>query len=419
MRLHHPLALLICVGCQFQTEGVSDGEMPETLGDSQTSGGVSTGVGDPATSGEMSDTQASSTSSTDSETPPTTGSATATPTTDAAASSSSSGEPIVDDWNEFDPIFITTSGVALTESVDDAPVLVILTPEDIDYDLVQESGADLRFLDPRTNQKVPHEIESWTPGGTSYVWVLVPNLPPDSAKMLWMSYDNPAAPDQQDAAGVWADEFISVWHMNGKCEGPPPHLVDATGSGRDATCNGLVDANIAGGLVADAVVFDTPGQSVELPHMGALQFQTDFTLEAWVAIDDNVLASGDENRFAIRKDGSYSLLATHTGGGGQGPRFEVEFDNRVDVNQSEPDPGWHYLVGTATEDGEVCLYVDGAQVQCKGAGAEFALEANPLEIGRDLLGVVDEVRVSSVARSPDWIQLQYMASRGLLTTFGG
>lgn len=118
--------------------------------------------------------------------------------------------------------------------------------------------------------------------------------------------------------------------------------------------------------------------------------------------------------------GSFSLRYSdygHNGGLGAalpGPSFLVNTDRGARgarANRSLP-RGWHHLAGVY--DGKsVRLYVDGelaAEQPAAGAvlsgGASVAVGRIPGGAG-GFAGAVDEVRVSAVARSADWLKAQY------------
>ena len=84
-------------------------------------------------------------------------------------------------------------------------------------------GGDLMFTDSH-GQVIPSEVDTWNSGGTSLVWVSVPEL--TKGTVVKMYYGNGANP-----AGVplakWPD-YAGVWHMG-----------EASGTAYDSTANGF------------------------------------------------------------------------------------------------------------------------------------------------------------------------------------
>ena len=96
----------------------------------------------------------------------------------------------------------------------DIPVLVALDRRRIDYTIAHAAGQDLRFVDADNRTVLAHEIERFTTQGTSAVWVKVPRIPAGSGGFLWLYYGNPAAPDGQQPAQVWTNDYVAVYHLN-------------------------------------------------------------------------------------------------------------------------------------------------------------------------------------------------------------
>ena len=116
-------------------------------------------------------------------------------------------------WNERKKLDFKNG--AQTESLTKFPVLVVLKGNRIDYTKTLNAGEDLRFIDADGTAVLSHEIEEWNESGTSYVWVKVPQVDGSSSSdHVWMYYDNTSAPDAQDAANLWTNDYKGVWHMN-------------------------------------------------------------------------------------------------------------------------------------------------------------------------------------------------------------
>ncbi|MBD3291327.1 MAG: DUF2341 domain-containing protein, partial [Armatimonadia bacterium] len=94
-----------------------------------------------------------------------------------------------DAWSRRHRLSFLNSGLgALT----DFPLLVVLTNARVDYAATAAGGTDLRFVDADTAEVLDYEIERWTSGGTSYVWVKVPRIDAGSIDdRIWLYYGNP------------------------------------------------------------------------------------------------------------------------------------------------------------------------------------------------------------------------------------
>lgn len=110
------------------------------------------------------------------------------------------------------------------------------------------------------------------------------------------------------------------------------------------------------------------------------------------------------------------------------PGGEVLFQLTYSTRHTQTSPGaftpdeWHYLVGTY--DGTAMqIYVDGVvrkTVPADGPidSAEAPMLAGSTNLQYYLDGRLDELRLSSVPRSPAWIALQWASMTGELVTVG-
>ena len=65
-------------------------------------------------------------------------------------------------------------------------VRVELTLENFDYSKARIDGGDLRFTDSDGVTLLPYWIEKWNPGGTSIIWVKIPEIPANSEKKIYL-----------------------------------------------------------------------------------------------------------------------------------------------------------------------------------------------------------------------------------------
>lgn len=81
------------------------------------------------------------------------------------------------EWSNKLPLtFSTPVGAPLTNF----PVLIELSPDVLGFDYADfadpATNTDLRFAGPDLDVELPYEVEHWNTGGTSVVWVRVPEL---------------------------------------------------------------------------------------------------------------------------------------------------------------------------------------------------------------------------------------------------
>jgi glucose/arabinose dehydrogenase len=309
-------------------------------------------------------------------------------------------------WTKRRWIFLNTIGI--NETLSQIPILVRLDADRIDYSAAGANGASLRFIAADGVTVLPHEIESWNPQGNSYVWVKVPNIVANShTGHLWMYYGNIAASAAEDAAAVWSQNYSGVWHLNT--------------NGNDATLpqNPGAPNNVAytTGHTGQAAQLNGTNSSISVAHDNALSPSTEYTLEAWIKINS---ATEDRENIIVYKKANN---ADNTG-------FSLIYNpslNRftVTANAATPliadniglDTGWHSVAVTVNGNTAI-LYVDGTPRAQSNTFDPTQSNSETLYFGSNgsayFSGTLDEIRISSIARSSAWLAAQQRAANDTL-----
>ncbi|MDX1430163.1 MAG: DUF2341 domain-containing protein, partial [Rhodothermales bacterium] len=331
------------------------------------------------------------------------------------------------DSNWLDRKQIVFDNTNSTEDLDFFPVLVTLTAAEIDYGSTQNAGEDIRFVDS-DGTPLDFEIEKWDESGTSYIWVKVPRIDAGSnTDYIWMYYNNTGASDGQNALGVWSDNYEGVWHLGESGSGAAGEFVDSSGTNHGTGGGGSAAATPtqdSGGVIGDAQLFDGVDDYIEIPTNYLL---SDVSLEMWFYYDG--VGSADHILAGKSDGGSTESWSIHVNN-------NVDVRIRDDINNAGRNYydtavgpiGWHHIV--ATMDGlENRLYLDGALVP--GGSGQLSDNDWASFVGNFFIGqrgndsmfwdnLIDEVRLSSIARSAEWIEAQYLNQEGSFsfTNFG-
>jgi hypothetical protein len=317
---------------------------------------------------------------------------------------------------------LTFNNAGQTENLTGFPVLVRLDSTRVNYAKTQNAGEDIRFVDSDNATVLAHEIELWNETGSSYVWVRVPQIDGSSTTdHIYMYYDNPAAPDGQNPGGVWDANFQMVQHLE---EGSGQHQ-DSTSNGNDSTVVLVAAQGAPGGPIDGADTF-TGTHRVEVADSASLDMTAadSFTVEAWI----NTLSGGDQVVVSKEEDAvsEYQLwLASGTAAFWLHDGPDVA---RADSVATLNNGAWHYVVGRWDETTSTAeVFVNGVSVGSDSNGSLDAMSgANSLFIGEEgdanggfnFDGRIDEVRVSKVARSNDWIRAQRLSMIDVFATYG-
>ncbi|MBW2454863.1 MAG: DUF2341 domain-containing protein [Deltaproteobacteria bacterium] len=315
-----------------------------------------------------------------------------------------------------------------SENLADFPVLVALRPTHFGYSYAQPGGADLRVVDADHTTELPFEIEEWTAGGASFVWTKVPRIDAGSTSdHIWLYYGNPDAPDGQNAASVWSDGFQAVWHLGDAAPDEATSGVhhDSTGHGNDGSQHHNARVGSATGAIGGAAQFDGTNDYITVSPAGLSITGAAITITARAQLASepidfpHVIGAGGDGRY-------WQLYWIKTGmtGNGWAGRLRVSGWTENVTPELGQIGAWTQLA-LVYDGAAVTLYHQGtaaASLPVTGALEEVTgdirIGGNPALSPRDFSGVIDEVRIANVARSPAWLAADVASQAGALVQVG-
>jgi hypothetical protein len=276
------------------------------------------------------------------------------------------------------------------------------------------NGYDIVFTSDAAGQSpLDFEIDSYNgANGTAAFWVRIPSLSHTVDTTIYMWYGNSnISSTQENIAGVWRNNYLSVYHLgNGTSIG----TADSGSAGYTLAQSGYVSP-VTGVIGGGAAFNGDPGSylyhdSVTAYPSGSTGQET---LEAWAQFPANSGGVGF-GYGANSWNGSRIALDSLPSGS------VIEFEN---IGMSDPaliNNNWHHLAGTYA-GGEVTatttqLYLDGIPLTGNDNNAgNVNIATNELKLGGiptvtfccGSTGSLDEVRISSVVRSADWIATEF------------
>jgi len=205
------------------------------------------------------------------------------------------------------------------------------------------------------------------------------------------------------------ESIQGVWLFD---EGGGGEVLDSSGKEHNGTVNA---AQWVDGKFGDALEF--VGGKVEVPH--ADEFTTPiFTLMAWIMVDD----PNAQWQLVAGKDGwpdrNYGMFVAKDTGV---VHFAFCAPGQQDVgnfnaNTAVADGDWHHIA--ITYDMKMRrVYVDGNLDAENGSAIEPSESAAPIEIGRSVTGIIDEVLIADEAFSVD--EIKQAMELGLKEFIGG
>ncbi|MGE5831462.1 MAG: DUF2341 domain-containing protein [Methanomicrobiales archaeon] len=313
---------------------------------------------------------------------------------------------------------ITINKTAVSGSLADFPVLVNVTLENPAH--AQGDGDDFFFTNG-TGTKIPHEIESYS-GGTLTAWVKVPSVSSSANTTIYLYYGNSSVGSQENYAAVWDSNYKGVWHMaedpsittDGDCGGGSYHLCDSTSRSNDGIADGtMTSGDRVTGKVGKAWDFDGTDDRIRIKS--TTDFDPDIiTVETWLKTSLN-----DERRimvnYATAPHPWYFTMEDNSTLGGATVLYSLS--TAAEVNRNTPtaysNGAWHHAVAVSDASASnIKIYMDGNLVSViphsgEGWGNAMTVPTIASGDGSMFLGQLDEIRVSTGARSADWIKTEY------------
>lgn len=306
------------------------------------------------------------------------------------------------DWKYRKEISFDLSPAAsdITGTPQDVPVLVRLSLANFSYfNDTKPDGSDFRVVAGDDKTPLKFHFEKYDPQNQmALLWVRVPQLTGGSkTDKIYAYYGNLDAPAAADIPGTYdASQTLVLSFSEGA--GSP---MDSTAYKNNPSLSTAVLS--PAGLIGGDAKFSGK-ESIKVPATASLRLLPNqgFTASAWLRVEQAqqavVFALGEQGKsLELALDGS-RLVARATL---DGAPATVTQSSDLALSQ------WHHVALTAG-NGKLTLFVDGvaagsAPVTLAEVGGTFTI-GGAANDARFLTGDIDEVEVSKVARSAEWIK---------------
>lgn len=310
------------------------------------------------------------------------------------------------DWGCRKLIIINSSQVF--SDLSNFPVLINITDADLRDD-AQDDGDDITFILWNDNStKLNHEIELFNKTtGEIAVWVNVTNLSSTVDRKIWMYYNNSVCTNQQNIDDVWDNNYVMVHHLNetSQTTGDYNDHLDSTLYNNDGeTYNGVtmdIDGKVDGG---DECSGNASDDYIAVEDNPVLDITNNISISFWVNLNDYANTSDLVTKGSYLD--SYSTWVRSVGT----VRFAVNDDYLTSTDSLNINT-WYYL--TFTRDSSTNgrkIYINGIENSNDTISTAFNTNNDPLYISTndyEIDGVIDEVRISNIARTSSWIKTSY------------
>ncbi len=318
-------------------------------------------------------------------------------------------------WQHTGSIYLLTTpeGANLPASASEEgfPVLVRLHRDFFDFSQAKANGEDIRFSS-NTGEPRAYQVEEWdAASGTASIWLRLPMIRGNARQEIRMHWGKADAASESSGAAVFNESngYLSVWHMSSPVK-------DEAGSLESKDAGTTPTAGVVGSarhLAGGQGVFG--GDKIANYPSGAKSHSS----EVWFRPEkpnSSVLAWGNEQAqgkvvMQFRSPPHVNMDCYFSGA-------NVAGGSKLPLNQ------WVHVVHTY-QKGDSRVYVNGAlDGVATTSSAPLAIQSPArLWLGGwydnyDFVGDLDEVRISKVARSADWVKLEYENQKPLQTLTG-
>jgi len=295
----------------------------------------------------------------------------------------------------------------------DFPVLIDITLNPANVQ--SANGYDIVFTN-QYEERLDHEIESYNNGtGELVAWVRIPTLTSLADTAIYVYYGNASVTTDPSVTGVWDGSFAMVQHMSEDPSGAAPQLLDGTANGNDGTSAGtMTTGDLVSAKIGNGIDLDGTDDYISVANDASLNATSELTLSTWVNLTDSSADQKIIGKAPLPATAGY-VLGVQSGG-----LYPETWDSvgthRTFTSGVVASGVWTHLALTWTTNGDMIGYINGVEVNRIAAGAnDLGTTTNALVIGSvpwappalTVTGIVDEVRVSTTARSAGWIATEY------------
>jgi hypothetical protein len=303
----------------------------------------------------------------------------------------------------------------IEEDLTDLPVLVNLTSSNFKFNKAKSDGSDVIFVasDGSTILSFERVSHDATNKKAEY-WVKLPEVSSTTDTIFYLYYSNPYGTDKEDKNATWNSDYLSVWHLNENGNGTAEEFKDSTSNDKHLSVrNASFKTNIINAKVGSGQRF-TARDCLKLdPYVIASE---NFTVSIWVKIVHDI--GGEDYPFLIgnfesgqclmvKRDWKnieiYSCGSQHGSTIGSDGVFK-----RVSMSVSGSDlrSVVDGLLHANSSIGNIDTSVGNIQI----GDAEFYQDPIDPSVFYD----IDEVRISTVARSEAYEKASYHAENNSL-----
>lgn len=317
------------------------------------------------------------------------------------------------DWSKCRDITIANTG---SETLENFPAYISLDY----YADMKSKHEDIRFINTSCNNngtELKFEIESFS-GTSANVWVNIDNLPA-AGKTIAVYYGNASEGSGEDVNNTWSlSGHQGVWHLDKLTENT--ENTDKTYKNSASNVNHGIPKNSpasTGGKIGNSLNFGSAvntNLAVGIDNSLKLSRYNNWTISMWVKP-----SSFSGNQYPVMYTyGDYGASVGLDKDTGRIEHWRSD-DSEIHSTSRLTIGVWHHVVVVYKKGAKTDFYVNGTKnvsidsekIKNDNKGSYIGGYSGPgYEDGysdADLIGLIDEVRVSNTSRTAQWIKQSY------------
>lgn len=327
----------------------------------------------------------------------------------------------------FKKVYINTTA-KIDSSVYQYPLMIRLNNSNFNFAQSTQNGRDVRFR-KANGTPLSYDLELWdSTAQSAVVWVKVDTVKGnDASQYITMHWGERSWIDSSNSRAVFdtANGFVSAWHLNNTPNSLDGDTIrDYTFNAYNGTSNGSMDASkLDAGVCGKGLRFNGSDDYVDFgdqPKFALGQYTFSFwingnTTPAYPAITYPISNAGKQFQFSWDNANALQIQSQmhQTAAGVKYCQITMPLIANT----------WYQVSGTYNGTNMV-VYCNGTLQNTTAAdvpqAANGSLRIGSGQNGNFFVGLMDELEISNIARSPSWIKLNYETQRSSsnVVTFG-
>lgn len=272
------------------------------------------------------------------------------------------------------------------------------------------SGYDIAFYsDTALTTALPFELQSYVAStGAVVAWVKVPTVSHTVNTVVYVAYGDAGITTDQSSTSTWDANYKGVYHLDDNAA--TTVVRDSTSNAANATNAANTSTKTIAAQIGNGLSYNGTSDKSQTTVAGT----TAFTWEVWV---DNTAAQGSNNYGTIMSmDGAnFTGMDILSFTGTDTLRFfspDGLSNDQLGAGTVTQNTLYRFVLVRTANSGLYIFYSNGATTGNKActtfaAGNNICIGARPDTATQYYKGILDEVRISNIARGADWILTDY------------